>query len=782
MLYYNLSRHKVFESYFLQFELWATHADHGRSLSRRPTGRGPMPTDRSKASSQSRARGLTISRKTMLGLAALSIMSVGAVAASLFYISQIEQKLRQITTVTAPIVRLSDELVDNTALATKRANDMLAEKRPAVVDAVSAGLRTLNQTFEEQTGTLVGMLTSDAAKEALTAAEASREQFNAQQGTARDEHIDELKARAAVAEQLEAFAGEGEALFERLKKLSADNAADMAESKRNADLMLISTSTTARDINKLMRQLFTVDYPMVASALKLQAIVVRMESVAHDATGAEAIMDVETQRTAFADLVKQAEPQFHVLRRNSRSDQEKAANATLREAFDAWVEDATGEGQLFDTVKAMLIAKAKAQAVATTLDYHGQRVGTALAQVADEASAMSAQADQEASQMVVTAQFVMIGLVAGIIVVSAAMMLLIFRTVIRPITGMTAAMDALATGRHETDVPAVTRTDEIGHMAKAVQVFKEGLIRSERLAVAQREDQARKERETARVRELITTFEQAITAVFERLHEAEEAMRATSQDIQDNAERTKVEAASVAGAADQASANVETVASAADELTSSIQEIARQVSQATDVSGQANAQADRTSQGIRVLEDNVKKISEIVLLINDIASQTNLLALNATIEAARAGDAGKGFAVVATEVKELASQTARATDEIGTQITQIQTSTVEAVAAINAITTVIREISAISSSISAAVEQQGAATQEIARNVQEAATGTQTVSASINDVRESAEGSNAVAGAIAATSAQVAAQTAALRQQVSDFLRAVQTNEEPDAA
>ena len=236
---------------------------------------------------------------------------------------------------------------------------------------------------------------------------------------------------------------------------------------------------------------------------------------------------------------------------------------------------------------------------------------------------------------------------------------------------------------------------------------------------------------------------------------------------------TKTESASVAAAADQASRNVETVASAAEELSSSITEISRQVSQANDVSNRAVTEADETSGQIRILEENVTKIGEIVSLINDIAAQTNLLALNATIEAARAGEAGKGFAVVASEVKNLANQTAKATDEISTQIGQVQASTQQAVSAIGSISGVIRDISEISGSISAAVEEQGAATQEIARNVEEASGGTQSVSVSINDVLQSAQKSDATADAISDASNALSTQSDTLQTRVASFLQEV---------
>ncbi len=399
---------------------------------------------------------------------------------------------------------------------------------------------------------------------------------------------------------------------------------------------------------------------------------------------------------------------------------------------------------------------------------------------AEEAGLMETRKADNENMVSFAYTMITICMVAALLV-GAAIAWTIGSAIANPIAAMTNSMRSLAGGDTSVDIPGQGRGDEIGDMAAAVQVFKENKIKADELTEAQRREEAAKEEERQRVQKLIQDFELTIVTVLDSLTGADRSMRKASANVKDNAESTKQESTAVAAAADQASRNVETVASAAEELSSSIREISRQVTQANDVSGKANAQADDTSRQIRVLEENVSKIGEIVSLINDIASQTNLLALNATIEAARAGEAGKGFAVVASEVKNLANQTSKATDEISGQISQVQSSTQEAVQAIANIATVIKEIGEISSSISAAVEEQGAATQEIARNVEEAATGTHSVSVSINDVRQSAEKSDAAADSIADSSQALSEQTSNLQERVSQFLSEVQ-HEDPDKA
>ncbi|MCW9045905.1 MAG: bacteriohemerythrin [Alphaproteobacteria bacterium] len=344
----------------------------------------------------------------------------------------------------------------------------------------------------------------------------------------------------------------------------------------------------------------------------------------------------------------------------------------------------------------------------------------------------------------------------------------------RPITSMTTVMGRLAEGQKDSEIPAQDHGDEVGLMAKAVQVFKESMIKADELSVKQKLEDAEKENESIRIQKLIQDFELTIVSVLDSLTEADRSMRKAATDVKATSESTKNESEAVASAASEASTNVETVASAAEELSSSISEISRQVLQSNSVSEQAVHEADKTSEQIRVLEENVSKIGEVVSLINDIADQTNLLALNATIEAARAGDAGKGFAVVASEVKNLATQTSSATDEISAQISEVQRSTQEAVQAINSISGVIGNISEISSSISAAVEEQGAATQEIARNVEQAASGTQSVSVSIADVLNAAEKSDVAADEISHSSSKLSEQTSNLQSRVASFLREVQ--------
>lgn len=343
-------------------------------------------------------------------------------------------------------------------------------------------------------------------------------------------------------------------------------------------------------------------------------------------------------------------------------------------------------------------------------------------------------------------------------------------TVSRPIKRMTDAMARLARHDLTTQIEGVGRKDEIGQMASAVQVFKDSMVESDRLRTEQEAAQRAAEERSRRMDELARTFETSVGVVVQEVASQATQMESSAQSMTATAEETTKQASAVAAASDESSANVQTVASATEELSSSISEIGRQVSHSSQIAANAVSEAGRANDMVQGFVSASQKIGEIVALINEIADQTNLLALNATIEAARAGDAGKGFAVVAAEVKNLAAQTSKATEDISAQITSVQSATQDAVRAIGSIGHTIGEIDRISTAIAAAVEEQGAATKEIARNVEEAAKGTQEVSSNIGGVTEAANGTGAVAGQVLATARALTGQSGHLKELVQTFL------------
>lgn len=364
-------------------------------------------------------------------------------------------------------------------------------------------------------------------------------------------------------------------------------------------------------------------------------------------------------------------------------------------------------------------------------------------------------------------------LVVALIAVAGALWIILGR-VVRPLEGIRGAMASLANGEKHVDVPGLGRTDEIGAMADAVEVFRRNAIEMERLEAEQAEQEKRAEEEKRRaLNELADSFLASVGGVVNRVSAAADQMKSTAQSMSGIAEETNHQATTVSAASDQASSNVRSVASAAEELSSSISEISRQVQEAARISNEAAASAESSNRTVEGLAQAVQEIGKVVELINEIAEQTNLLALNATIEAARAGEAGKGFAVVAAEVKELASQTAKATGDIGDQITSIQNSTTEAVNAMREVGGTIGTVNEISSSIASAVEQQGAATEEIARNVQQASAGTEQVNTNIVGVTQAASDAGSSATQVLSSAEELASQAEQLRAEVDRFVEQV---------
>ncbi|MBR0990736.1 MCP four helix bundle domain-containing protein [Bradyrhizobium japonicum] len=356
----------------------------------------------------------------------------------------------------------------------------------------------------------------------------------------------------------------------------------------------------------------------------------------------------------------------------------------------------------------------------------------------------------------------------------ALMGYLIIASVSRPIVAMTDIMRRLAGGDRAVAIDGVDRKDEIGKMAGAVLVFKESAIETERLREAQAEgEKSAAEQRKRDMRNLADAFESAVGEIVETVSTASTELEASASTLTRTAERSQTLTTMVASASEEASTNVQSVASASEELASSITEISRQIQESARVASEAVQQARATNERVGTLSKAASRIGDVVELINTIAGQTNLLALNATIEAARAGDAGRGFAVVASEVKALAEQTAKATGEIGQQITSIQGATDESVAAIRQISGTIERLSEISSTIAAAIEEQGAATQEISRNVQQAAQGTHGVSTHITDVQQGATETGSASSQLLSAAQSLSHDSNRLKLEVGKFLSSV---------
>ena len=360
--------------------------------------------------------------------------------------------------------------------------------------------------------------------------------------------------------------------------------------------------------------------------------------------------------------------------------------------------------------------------------------------------------------------------VAIIGAISAGIGIWFGRAISVPLSESVNAMTELANGNLEVEFRVMERTNAVGRISQALGSFRDKLIANREMEAEQGKEREAKEQRAALISEKTAEFDKSVTAVIESVSSASSQMETTATSMSGAAAEAGDQCNTVAAASEQASVNVQTVATAAEELSTTINEISGQVSQANTVSLSAVSETKSASEKVAGLAESAQKIGDVLGLITDIAEQTNLLALNATIEAARAGDAGKGFAVVASEVKNLANQTAKATDEIGEQIIDIQNATRETVTAIDGIGGVVNQVNEISTAIAAAIEEQGAATQEIARNVEQASTGTKEVSSNILGVSKATQETGEKSREVLDASGLLSSQASELRTQVEQFL------------
>lgn len=351
---------------------------------------------------------------------------------------------------------------------------------------------------------------------------------------------------------------------------------------------------------------------------------------------------------------------------------------------------------------------------------------------------------------------------------------LTIRAVVTPINEMSNAMNTLAKGNTSVTIPATGRKDEIGAMASSVLVFKTSMIESDRLKAAKDEaDRLAAAERTKMMESLADMFETSMGGIVVSVSSAATELQATAQSLQSTAEVTSRKTSAVADASQQTTDNVQSVAAATEQLSASINEIGNQVNQSSNIISSAVIQAEKTNARVKALADTSRKIGEVVTLINEIASQTNLLALNATIESARAGEMGKGFAVVASEVKNLANQTAKATEVIAAQVRDIQDATQHSATAIDEIANTIGKVHEIGVAIQAAVSQQAAATQQISRNVHDASSGTKAVAENIIGVTESSHATSAGSGEVLTAAAELAESSERLRREMTRFVQSV---------
>jgi methyl-accepting chemotaxis protein len=463
----------------------------------------------------------------------------------------------------------------------------------------------------------------------------------------------------------------------------------------------------------------------------------------------------------------------------TRDEQAKTMLPAVKEAMADYQRDLQNTLALADSVKNLQLGDSTIQLRDSVMKSRmaAEKLQGTVKAVADRLIERVEHFAKEASdEYETTSRLLMIAAAIGIVFGIAAGYLIGQFGIVKPIALLKGVMEALAANDLKAVVPGVNRRDEVGDMARAVEVFKTNGLEVERMRAEQvLTDKHNAEQRKADMVKLANDFEGAVGEIIETVSSASTELEASAGTLTTTAVRAQEITTSVAAASEEASTNVQSVASATEEMATSVSEISRQVQASARMAGEAVDQARKTNERVGELSKAASRIGDVVELINTIAGQTNLLALNATIEAARAGEAGRGFAVVASEVKALAEQTARATGEIGQQVAGIQTATQESVNDIKAISAIIEKLSEISSTIAAAVEEQGAATQEISRNVQQAAQGTQQVSSNIIDVQRGAGETGSASSQVLSAAQSLSRDSNRLKLEVGNFLNSVRS-------
>ena len=459
------------------------------------------------------------------------------------------------------------------------------------------------------------------------------------------------------------------------------------------------------------------------------------------------------------------------LRSNLDLLQDNAANKKLREAAEKLLALGTGKTGVFSLREKELDAADYGQTVLEETRKLNIGLDISVQQLVDGVQKETNASTFQAREQISFATMVMLALGAATLLGSA---LFVWRyvggNILRRIKGLQHSMQLLSNGDLDSEIFRSSQNDEIAAMSDTLQVFRDSMVKARALSADQDQDRLAKADRTSRIEARIGGFEATVRAALDNLQQSANSMQMTAQGMSSTADQSNALVGAVASAAEETSVNVQTVSAGTEQLSSSIAEIGRQVVTSAEIARKAVAEAGATDATMQGLADNASRISVVVDLIQVIASQTNLLALNATIEAARAGEAGRGFAVVASEVKNLANQTAKATDEIRAQISSMQEVTTSAVGAIRSISNTIGEINDVTTAIAAAVEQQGAATREIARNIQHAAGGTSEVSSNIVGVSTASAEAGSAAGEVLGASSALRRETDILRSEIDAFL------------
>jgi methyl-accepting chemotaxis protein len=666
------------------------------------------------------------------------------------------------------LLQAQTDAARNEQLKSLKSTQAAALEKIKQIKAIGGADETVVSGLEENVKNLDDMINSlgNAAKERIDIVDKREQQF--------------VKMRSAHKELVEAIndamtdarAGVKAALAIDVSVKVAPVKAEDADDDKDATAAKAEAATKAAQV-KADKARQDRDKAITEAMRKtdvLAALLAEANQMAGDMSAAPAASHTEIL-DAYKDVFKKTKK---AMQEGVDSLADMTETAALKSSLAKLVAFGEGKNSLFE-LRAKEIDDAEFSQL--TLDEtrklsSGMEVG--VRSLVDNVQTGTIAATDRAHKMVQFSTLVMVALGVGTLVGSGLFVwLYVGRNILRRIANLQLVMKRLAEGDLEAEVAASRAQDEVAEMARSLEVFREGMINARALGAEQEKDRATKAERAGKMERQIGTFEDTVRSALDTLIASANAMQSTAENMSVSADKSSALASAVASAAEETSVNVQTVSSGTEELSSSIQEISRQVSNSTTVAGKAVTEAGETDSTMQGLADCASRISTVVDLIQTIASQTNLLALNATIEAARAGESGRGFAVVASEVKSLADQTAKATDEIRSQIVTMQNVATTAVGAIRHIGQTIGEINQVTTAIAAAVEEQGAATREIARNIQHAASGTSEVSSNIVGVSQASSDAGNAASEVLTASAGLRREADVLRQEIDTFLAGI---------
>jgi methyl-accepting chemotaxis protein len=660
-------------------------------------------------------------------------------------------------------------------------HDVAGRNIPEIVDTL--GLQTDTQALAGSAPTLLAAKSQGQRQQEMTALKARQDGITkrlddvARNQSDRDA-IDRLKKLiAAMNGKLAALDA---AVDDRLKLSSRGEeivkAAQTTQTKLN-DVLLPAGEKAQADITMVSMTLGGDANQTMMTLLKLVSTQVPVSQGFADLIGFVNLASSLLDRAAVApnaESVAALEKNFKAM--SARVEEKLDIVNTLQpteglpKAGEAWLKLGSGE-TIFETRRKELAASQLGQKLLDETRGLTDELAREVAGQVKSVTNKTKEATDRSDEAISFGTFVML-MIAAISVAGAALFVWFYigRNLVARLVGLESTMTRLAGGDLSAEVDRTRGGDEIGQMAEALSVFREGIVQANAAAAEKAAEQEAKQRQAEMIDQLTREFNDGATSALAAVSTAASRMKGSAEKMSKVAAQAKQQTGAVASASEQAAANVQTVAAATEELSSSISEISRQVGESARIAAQAVEQVAKSEVTVTELANAANRIGEVVGLINTIAAQTNLLALNATIEAARAGEAGKGFAVVASEVKSLATQTARATEGITAQVSAIQGSTQEAVDTIKGIGQIIDKMSEIATTVASAVEQQGAATAEIARNIQQAASGTQNVSNNIVGVSSAANETGETASDVLQSSDGLAAESEALSNEVGRFL------------